>query len=527
MEMIRQTPATDLRRKLFANSALMLVCRVVTIIVSLISVPIIVSNLGLGGYGTWEAILAVSALSTVFQGAVSGTLLWRMSATYGTGDSAEARRLVRLGTAASVSLFVLVVPPVWALRGSLVQILNIPPAYASSAAWVLSGIVAVMTLGGINETLGAMLGGYQRAGVASLIQSGQLVLINLIAILGLLMGFELWSMLLAYVSGFLFSLVASFFCASATCGRINLLPMLPTRHDVRTISGYAGLLLVGQVSGVLRDQTDKVVLAALASPTWVGLYGIAVRLASLVLMIAILFYSPLAAAAGAMNAAGDWKGVRRLYSNVITILAVCGGATAVLVGGLYDRIVVLWMGHGIPGVGPILLVLLFGNTAAMVLTGAGTSLCKGVGRVGIDTVYTSFSLLSNLLLKVVLIAAMGAMGSVISSSASWAMASLLFVFLLHRSLDLPREATRRALLSLVLATLVVILGRVISAYVSPITGRLAAFWSVAGLGTILLSVYFLLMVICGGMSLRSLQHYGQRAYARLLGSASNQQKREA
>jgi O-antigen/teichoic acid export membrane protein len=525
--MIPPTPAIDLRRKLFANSALMLVCRVVTIIVSLISVPIVVSKLGLDGYGTWEVILAISALSTVFQGTVSGTLLWRMSAAYGTSDPAEARRLVRLGTAASVCLFVLVVPPVWALRGSLVQVLNIPPPYASSAAWVLSGIVAVVTLGGIHETLCTVLVGYQRAGVASMIQSGQLVLFNVVAILGLLMGLELWSMLLAYVSGFLFSLVASYFCASATCGQISLLPALPTRHDLRTISGYAGMLLVGQVSAILRDQTDKVVLAAFASPTWVGLYGIAVRLASLVLMISTLFYAPLSAAAGAMNAAGDWNGVRRLYSNIITILAVCGGATAVLVGGLYDRIIVLWMGHGIPGVGPILLVLLFGNTAAMVLTGAGTSLCRGVGRVGIDTGYTTFGLVSNLLLKVVLIAAMGAMGSVISSSASWAMASLLFVFLLHRYLDLPREATRRALLSLVLATLVVILGRVISAYASPVTGRLAALGSVAGLGTILLSVYLMLMVVCGGISWQSLQQYGKRAHARWLGSATSELKRES
>src|SRR4051794_31156419 len=92
------------------NSGLIVVARVVTACLSLVVIPVLVSRLGVAGYGTWEALLALASLGAVFQFAISGTLVWRVSDAYGHGDVAEIRRVARLGAAAYLALFVVLWP---------------------------------------------------------------------------------------------------------------------------------------------------------------------------------------------------------------------------------------------------------------------------------------------------------------------------------------------------------------------------------------------------------------------------------
>jgi O-antigen/teichoic acid export membrane protein len=73
------------------------------------------------------------------------------------------------------------------------------------------------------------------------------------------------------------------------------------------MGSYFGFVLLGQVAASVREPVDKIILASFASMVWVGHYGIALRLASLVLLVCSFFYGPFVAATGALNAAGDWK----------------------------------------------------------------------------------------------------------------------------------------------------------------------------------------------------------------------------
>jgi O-antigen/teichoic acid export membrane protein len=78
------------------NSGLIVATRIVTAGLSLVMVPILVSRIGVAGYGTWEALLALASLGTVFQLPISGTVVWRVADAYGQGDAAEIRRVARL-----------------------------------------------------------------------------------------------------------------------------------------------------------------------------------------------------------------------------------------------------------------------------------------------------------------------------------------------------------------------------------------------------------------------------------------------
>jgi O-antigen/teichoic acid export membrane protein len=170
----------------------------------------------------------------------------------------------------------------------------------------------------------------------------------------------------------------------------------------------------------------------------------AARLTSLVLEIIGFFYLPILTAAGALKAMGDWEAVRRLYARMMAIVSVLTGLVVIVVAGLADRLIVLWVGHPIPEVTPLLWLLIAGAASAAMLTGPGTAICRGCGRVELETAYLAFNLVLNVVLTVSLVLVIGPIGTAVATGLTWAVASILFLVVLHRGLDLPADASRRA-----------------------------------------------------------------------------------
>jgi hypothetical protein len=149
-------------------------------------------------------------------------------------------------------------------------------------------------------------------------------------------------------------------------------------------------------------------------------------------------------------------GVRRIYADTMIVMPFLTGAFVVLVASSYDRLLTVWIGHAVPQVGPILFILLTGNITAVVLAGVGSSLCKGIGRVSLETTYIVICVVANVVLKLVLTPWLGPIGTVLSSAASWALGSIIFVIMLHRAVELPNAALRAAAMLPMMAITVVI-----------------------------------------------------------------------
>ena len=200
---------TAVRKQLFVNSGLLGISRLLSMGTSLVTVPVVLSRLGLGGYGGWEAMMAIAALVTVFQTTVNGTLVWKMSAAYGNGDAAGIRRLMGEGIAVVLGMFALITPLVWATRYQLVGLSNIPPLYRDAAVWVIPILVSQTTLGAAGETFAAVLIAHQRAGITTLIQTTALMANSGFVIVGLLHGWQVWSLLLGNTVGVVAAIAVS------------------------------------------------------------------------------------------------------------------------------------------------------------------------------------------------------------------------------------------------------------------------------------------------------------------------------
>jgi uncharacterized membrane protein len=65
------------------------------------AVPVVISKLGLAGYGVWETIIALSASATLLMGPLTGTLLWRAAVAHGAGDQIAMHRTTGIGLLAT------------------------------------------------------------------------------------------------------------------------------------------------------------------------------------------------------------------------------------------------------------------------------------------------------------------------------------------------------------------------------------------------------------------------------------------
>jgi O-antigen/teichoic acid export membrane protein len=455
----------------------------------------VIRKLGIAGYGTWESIVAVSVLSNIFQTAISGTLLWMIANAYGAKDRETVHNYVRMAVFVSLLLFCTITPTAWFFRYSLVHLFRVPGPYVASAVWILPCVVGLMLLGCIGEIMGALIGGFQRAGKTTLVQAGALVANNASVVGCLLLGLGFWSLLVGFTIGFLVSFGGLFLVARRIVGPFSLVPMLPSRAVMMKVMPYAGFMLLGALSMGLRDQTDKIVLSSVASPVWTGYFGIAARLASLITFVCTFFYVPTIAAAGALFARKDHAAIHRLYRDVFMMMSIIVGLVVVLLAGLHDRIILLWLGKAVPEAGRILYILLAGNALAVILTGTGSSVCKGMGIVGIETNYIIVGLVLNIALKFLLVPLMGPMGTVVSSTLSWSGSGLVFVYLLHKRTDIPLSDTLPALRTCLAILVSVAVARSLSILFPASGGKAAIAESSLLMGTLLTLIFLGLLVM--------------------------------
>ena len=116
-------------------------------------------------------------------------------------------------------------------------------------------------LAGINESMAALLSGYQKAGIMSLIQMLGTLVQYAVIIIGLCLGFGFISMIAGVLGGSLFMGMGYYWKISRIGGKPSLVPAIPAKADFLAMAGYAGLLSIGFLSSLMREQTDKLVLA--------------------------------------------------------------------------------------------------------------------------------------------------------------------------------------------------------------------------------------------------------------------------
>jgi O-antigen/teichoic acid export membrane protein len=497
-------PSADLA----VNGGGIAVSRLIAAVASFLAVPAIVHYVGVIQFGVWESLLAMASLGTVVTGPAGGTLLWRMSRAWGARNGQAVRRALRDGIVGAVTIGGVSLIVGFMSRRLVTHVLRLESDEARLAELLFIGLSGLLFFTAVNETLGALNAAAQRARVTSFGHTAGQVTMYTVSIAGLYMGLGLPAMLAGSLAG---QLVTAAFLSAGARVALQLMPAtarVPNDPPRRT-GQYFALLTIGSLSAALRGQTDRVVLAALASPAWAGYYAIAARLANLLMECSNLVYVSTIAAAGALQGAGRWGAVRSLFVSTMKAMSGGGAVLGILLIGLPGAVVTLWMGRPVPEAAMLLRVLAAGTLVAIVMTGPGTAICKGIGRPGIETRYVVVGLLLNVALTVVLSLTIGPLGTVVASSLSWSLSATYFAFHLYRTLNLPRAAMRRAVGTLIGIGLGVLVAAGLERILPVPETRTAAMVMILSLAPVSLAIVLATGRLIGGLDIRDLQPIGR------------------
>ncbi|GAC1663267.1 MAG: hypothetical protein NVS9B4_17840 [Candidatus Acidiferrum sp.] len=135
---------------------------IVQVATRFITVPVVIAHLGLGGYGIWNIIMAITAYMRFGSAGIKSAYQKYVAEATGNGDYATANRLLSTGAALMLLLSVLGLIPVAMYSRHLAKAAGVPNAFLPSAAGAIAMLAVFMTFanwGAVYEAI--VMGGHR------------------------------------------------------------------------------------------------------------------------------------------------------------------------------------------------------------------------------------------------------------------------------------------------------------------------------------------------------------------------------
>jgi O-antigen/teichoic acid export membrane protein len=479
------------QKSIYKNSLIIMVARIASMIASFLIVPFIITSLGLNGYGVWESLMAIAAFSTLVLTSISQTMVWRISLAYGANDLEEVKDWFHHGIFLTLVQVVTIVPLFYFFRWEIISWFDIPEEFRGQVAELLPIVCGIMLLGGIAESAGAVLSGYQKSGFVILYKSVTTIFGQVVSIAFLLAGFGLASIAIGFIFNNLLVFIILNWHTRRLIHRLSFYPKVITLAKVNLTRSFFLLTLVGAVTLLFRNQISKLILAAMDTSETVANYGIASRISSLVYLTVTFIMTPTITAVSAAFAENDEKTISSIFTESLSSFAFLNNLITLLLCVLSERLIVVWIGFCTDEINLFTQILLIGQSIAVLTTAIGVSVCTGLGKREIETHYIILNLILNVIVLLILVKIMGPIGAVIASSATWAISGFYFLYIMYKKVNLPKLATKKSLLSLFITLILIALFRIILMTFPISNNRWQSFYESAIISLIIIPIYFL------------------------------------
>lgn len=419
------------------------VARCLSVLTTLVAVPLTLHYLGPERYGMWMALSAFAVLLSFADFGIGNSVLTAVAHSAGRSDAEALRRQISaayaaMGAIAGIMLALLAVAyPVVAWE----RLFNVSGALAAAeagpAAAVFLVVLALTTPLGLVQRIQL---GLQQGFRASLWQGAA----SLAALAALLAAIRL--------EAGLPWLVLALAGTPVAVSLVNTLDFFARRHRelrprfdrldlaaIRRLSGDGALFLVLQVCAALLFQLNALIVARVLGAEAVAAYAVPERMFAVVATVLALFLTPLWPAYGDAAARGDHGWARRTLRQ--SLLFGVGGAAALaallVVAGPW--LIGWWVGEGLAvpfallaGLGLWRVIEAAGNAGAMFL--------NGVNRLKIQVAAALACVVVSIPLRVWWTEAFGLPGVIWATIASYLLVVLPFMIVAVRR-ELARMET--------------------------------------------------------------------------------------
>lgn len=406
-------------------------------LVTLATVPIIVSQLGEAEYGVLALIVAIVGYFAIIDVNVTAGSVKYLAEFHARGEKERISQVVSLGLLVYLALGMagglgIVVAAPWLVS----QVFQVPPSLHDAATLALRLGGAGFLFGQLQFYLQSIPQSLGRYDISARYEAGFGMLVPLLTVGVVLAGGGL--------VGVVFVRLAASIVNVTLLGRRvrRLLPEYswarPEGEIVRKVLSFSGFAYLKNIASVTYLQADKLIIGALVGMQALTLYVVPFTLASRVFNMTYRLGAVMFPAASALAAKDELDRLRRLYLVAVRYTVFLNGALAVLLAVLAYTLLKLWMGENFAQRSAEILVLLVTAAFFNSLTNLPTLVSDGLGHPKVSGFFAIAHASIGTGITYLFVSEMGLLGAAISQLLVSAVLSILFLVYVHgRTVPVP------------------------------------------------------------------------------------------
>jgi O-antigen/teichoic acid export membrane protein len=335
----------NLAKTIGRNTAFGVVARVAQVTTRLVTIPIVIAHLGLGGYGIWAIIMTTAAYMRFGSIGVKSAFQKYVAEATGNGDFATANKLLSTGCAAMLVLSIAGLIPLAFFSGALAKACGVPPEFMHSAAQSIAMLAIIMVLSNVGAVYEAIVMGGHRIDLTRNFSTFFTVAEAVAIIAFLQYGYGLFAMacvMAASEVGFVFS---CYIASKKIMPQIHVRTAFVTKTVVHELVRFAGSYQLVNILEILYGAIIPVTVLRVFGADAAGVYAVSLRIVMSAMIGTEALILPILSGGAMVHASGSKDEMHVLIAKSVKVTLGLSLFPLAFIAAFGPAMLLAWIGQ--------------------------------------------------------------------------------------------------------------------------------------------------------------------------------------
>jgi O-antigen/teichoic acid export membrane protein len=327
------------------NTIFGVVSKIAQVGTRLITVPVVIAHIGLGGYGIWSILMTAAAYMRFGSVGIKSAFQKYVAEATGTGHYDDANRLLSTGSAAMLVLSIAGLIPISIYSRKIAVAAGVPPEFLTSAAGSISMLALIMLLSNIGAAFEAIVMGGHRIDLARKFTTTFTVAEAVAIVILLHFGYGLFAMAAVMSLSEIGYVLSCYIAARQVVPQIRLSRKYVTASVLHELVRYAGSYQLVNIMEVIYSAIVPVAVLRTFGPESAGAYALAYRLTGSAQMLPDAFILPILSGGAKVYSSGSVQEMTKLLKKSFKVTTGLSLFPLAFIGVFGTTIIYAWIGE--------------------------------------------------------------------------------------------------------------------------------------------------------------------------------------
>ena len=307
--------------------------------------PLVIANIGLDGFGVWNLLVSVTNYPRLGIGGINAAFQKYVSDSTGTGDYAQASRLLTTGSVLVFVVTSVVSVPFLLYTDFIVGFLNVPTGYVSPFSTAIRFLIIVIIISNSTTAFSAIIAGAHRLELTAKIGMFWRIVESIFTVALLFKGYRLFALALPFAVSQLGRVFSSIYFAQIVLPEVSLHPRYFSAKVVKDLVKFAGSFhLLGMLEMLYATLVPALIMRYFGASIS-GVYAAATRLIAVSSLAAESLMLPLLSGSAYIFSKGDQARNKFLFTYSFKFVVFTALPLFLFMSFYSDQILFAWTGE--------------------------------------------------------------------------------------------------------------------------------------------------------------------------------------